>query len=634
MGIFTAVWDPAGATGTFDALEFAAAYYAVALPLCAAGLSGDHKIARGLAGAGLVLGGAHLALSATSWLIPALMAAALALPAVALARRAGPTAAGLPALIGAGLIVLAGALGPAALAPEPEPTNPATSLPWVTRIESNLYEDNVRRGQPTDPRFAIERIETVRQPEARDYLGQVTRTFLEQDLSPIGEGAGGWWLHQTRHVLPDHEFMQGRFDRYPAFRSPHNGYAKLLIEQGIVGLILWALWGLGLLVLIWRAAGAAPEAEDDPEARAQRAWIWGTSAAVLSALLVMSQTALLELAAPVLVLFVSAGALARSAHEHLGQGGWGTSWRAESSVFGWALAAVSLGAAVLTLGAFDTTSRFFQGRADQLMFHGHFKEARADYLRAHEIFPARGELLYNHALASWRLGDTQPQMLVEILEELKRAQSMRPEDARILHLRGVLHLKRRELSKATELSRAAIRRFPTYIDAYKNAAIAQNLSMNFDGATDTLEEAIALEPPAKVRVGLHESAGQIFEGPSTNPAKALEHYQAALELASTEMLRARLRGRAVEMKKRVERERLARENKPIPPELMPTKKHHNHAGEALGLPGAHDGHGHGPSKGGGPTVPPGSVSPDSLPMPMPGGAQPPGGGGGGAPSAP
>ncbi|CAN0565570.1 unnamed protein product [Laminaria digitata] len=226
---------------------------------------------------------------------------------------------------------------------------------------------------------------------------------------------------------------------------------------------------------------------------------------------------------------------------------------------------------------------------DQFMLYSKFDKASPAYDSAHEVFPAYGEVLYNQVIAESSRREAK-KSLREQVETLQLARVLRPDDARLIHLQGITYTKRSQPREAMELDKAAIHRFPGYLDAYKNLALSYNRVTEMQKAVDTLEEMVALELPSKLIPGLEESIGQMYEGPLKQPAKALSHYKNGLKHTELAFMRERLRAKVKELNKRIERERLMREGKPVPKELLPEQPH-DHAGEVLGVPG-HEGHNH------------------------------------------
>lgn len=596
VGVFTQVWDPEGATGSFDTLEFASNYYVIALPLLAAGVATGHKISRGLAAAGLLLGGAHLAMAGTSTLLPAMALAAVALPIAGLMFRKQATGGVKPlALGGAAVIAILAAIGPFVVKTEFERYNSATSTPIIAHEQVLVNPESVRGGIPRNTRFAITRYEQIKSPEEADYLAKVRSEMASQKVL-TGQGAGAWWIGQTRVAFADHPYLKGLFDIYPAFRSTHHGFYKILIEYGAIGLLLFAVWLLAALMLAVDMMRVKEEPEDG-----YGTILFGASAAVLAGTLVMFDGVVLDGQASTLLFLTSFGFLASYGGRMLSgedsEHGWAIAWNGEGHAFSPALFGICFAAGLLTVGGFSLTSDYLRSKGDQLMLYSKFDKAAPAYASAHEVFPAFGEVLYNEALAktSKREAKMSPK---EVIETLQLARVLRPDDARIIHQQALVHTSRAEPEQARELEKSAIHRFPNYLDAYKNLALSHQRKIDMAESAKVLEQMLELDPPKKLRVSVEESLGQMYEGPLGQPKKALEFYKLGYKHAELAFMRERLKSKVTELSKQIERERLLREGKPVPRELMPSEKSpHDAAGEILGIP--HGGHGdHGGGHGG------------------------------------
>lgn len=592
IGLFTVTFDAPGATGAFDAAEFGFAYYAVSLPLSAALLGHKETPYKAAGVAAIITGCAHLSMLGTSWLHFGLLAAGLII-ATAFAMTLGGKR-GKPnmiALAASALILIAGALGPATLGPQDEPYNPATSLPIMSYEQVAINPDSLREKRARDARFDIFRPESVTDPQARDYVRQLSRAHAaERPL--LGLGAAGFWLSQSRIVLGDHPFLDDQFDTYPVFRSPHNGFLKILIEYGVLGLVLFALLVCGVLA---RLKPNSDTKEDELDATL----IWGASASALAGLAVMADTALLTAPEALLAwtLALSVIGMITSKPKTI-----------ETNPLALSGPLFLAATAVIALGAFSLTSSFYRGKGDQLMLYGKHEAARTAFMSAHHIFPAHGEALYNWALT---LENSKERDKLDTKEELSIALTLRPDDARILHQVGKYYLTTQRISQMIDSETKAINRNPNLVEAYEYIAVGHDMNHDFLEATEILERALAQNPPTKARHELHTTAGRYFSGPANKPAKALDHYKKALALTEDSVLQTRLTGRITELEKRVERERLIREGKPVPLDLMPADQH-NAAGEILGAPGHGHGHGHGQQGG----MPPMIKPPPGLP-PMP-----------------
>lgn len=583
--LFTLVWNPEGATGAFDAMEFAAAYEVIALPLCLAALLGlrDVKL-RALGGFGLIFGGLHLGMVAPQWAWISFGVSSVAALAMlfALARARGK------ALVSfAGALLVVGALmgvGYAVRGDLETEAPESTSLPVVDAMTRRVTLDTKLARTPRNPRFAFDRIESLPQGQADDYLYGLTLELANQQL-PIGLGAGGWWLAQPPANPTPAPFLLDKFDHYPVFKSPHNGFARVLVDFGLLGLVLFGGWILAALSLGARGI-LALDAESDFERQDARLILCAAWGSALAGVLAMWWSAALELPEAAVV-WITAMTLALRLISMSGEvksvaSGWVSPWgldqrqRGATALVAASLMAMSVAALIPT--GLNLVAHYHRGQADQFMLRSRNEDARAAYLRAFNTYPAQGLDLYNAALAAYRTGN-----ITKMQEELEQAIALNPHDARVLGLAAMIDLRKRRFKQAASRSREAILRYPTFIEAYRILASAQNLSSEFEDASKTLLKAIALKPPVAVRGQLHYELAQLYEGPLGLAPQAVEHYDLAVKYLEPGFLHERSSRQAAELRRRVERERLMREGKPIPPGLMPKEDDHGHD---------HDGHSH------------------------------------------
>ncbi len=586
VGLFTIVWDPPGPTGTFDSAEFVAAYYTIALPPLAAGVAKGSTPSRILSGAGLLLGGAHFALCGEVWgvaLVAAIGIIGAAVPA--LIRRTQTGGVHPIALGGGAAILIAAMLGPATLGPDSSLSNPATGLPVVENNAKTVSKSAIERNAPTFTKFAIMRYESATDPVMRDYAHQ--RAIDAGKTEPlIGNGAGSFWGDATEHIDMTHPLTDDLFDIYPAFRSPHSAYLKVFAEQGIIGVALWLLTLFAIGALCLKAMMGTPEDELDDT------WVtqaWGVSAGLVAGAAAMWSTAFLEAPASAMTWFGLVGWLAHHASVRVEDGwtaGWGEPDGAGIAGFSPALFGISIAAATLTLAGFSITSGYFRGAADQFMLRGRYEQALPYYERAQRALPAHAEDLYNQAVVRMNTGGTRG-----ALPYVTQSLDLRPHDARVIHAKAKIHMANLDFLSAAKAEERALRRFPHYLEAYTSLAAAKSRATDIKSAAEVFERALALDPPISVRGTMAESLGQLYEGPLKSAKDALKWYEYALEYTEARQTREKLGTRVEEMKKRVKRERLMREGKPIPKELMP-EKDHDAAGEIMGVPGGHDGHQH------------------------------------------
>lgn len=586
VGIFSQVWDAPSPTGTFDASEFGVAYYVIALPLSAALVGAKSPVLKILGGLALIMGSVHLALLGASWMALIALAVAMVVPAAALmihSKKLGQTLS--PLVLGAACVVLiATGIGRTQFDHQDEDYNPATSLPVVATHKVLYSPDSIAKKIPRDARFAISRMESLRDDSAQDYLEGITLKAAK-DRPLIGQGSGGWWLSQSRFVDMGHPFYVERFDHYPAFHSTHNGYAKVFIEYGVLGLLLLIATFFAAIASFSAPLRAQSASTDVPSPNIHA--LWGFAASLLAGAIIMYSTSAIELAAPMAVLTAALISLAVTTH------GIEVARAATSpsrSIIT-PLIAVAAAAAMIVMGAIELTAGYYQGKADQLLLYGRFEQAHKDYLKAHDILPVHGENLYNAVLAAWRTGDAN-----EMLPLMEEAVTLRPHDARIYHLKAHLHLMRNEYKDMLNAEKTALSLYPTYLDAYENIHIANDLLMDFENAIKSIEQALTLNPPRKIRTEMHTRAASIYGGPAANPAKAIYHLEKVIPLLDNRVAIEQLSVQLEETKKRVERERLRSEGKPIPSDLMPVKEthDHNHVEDMLppGIkpPAGHDNH--------------------------------------------
>jgi len=561
VGLFSAVWDPPGATGSFDAREFAVGYYAAVLPLLVAAAVRARGLPRILAIAGGLLGAAHFGLVAN---VDMLLIWGGVLVAVTLVIAVLQGFSRLPLLfgvLGAAAIVGLLALGVAMVRPTVGSTTDATALPWV---ESGKPERDLSNPEIRDVRFAIRRTEEAPNWRARSYvLGVAFDLFREQPV--IGHGPGGWWASQTKYPRPDDPFVKGLFERWPAFRSPHNAYARVMVEFGGVGLFLLFAWLSTVFAITLTALARKEELEN---------WIiehWGLTSSVASGLVFAAFTPALERAPAATVVFVAAGLLVRESaalNEYRGLSevwtinGAGRRW--DTAVFTGILP-VALGVAAVAASVWYGVAEYQRSWGDLAMLRTQHERAVEIYADAHETLGGDGEVLYNRAMAIKRTGST------DIVELVNQAAELRPYDVRIVNLLSSIHLSTQNYAEAATASRRAVELFPNYVEGRRNLAAALDLQGRVNDAANELLAILELHPPDGLKGRIHRDLGQYYEGPLDNPAKALEHYEKALALLEDDFLKKDVEPKIEELRREIQRRRLMREGKPIPKNLMPGK---------------------------------------------------------------
>ncbi len=576
LSLTTEIWDPPGAAGAFDAREFGVGYYAMALPVLAAGaFRGATKPKKAVAAVALLLGSMHFGLCAGPIMV-AVIAGVIAatILIVGLMQGFGRLAFTFPTL-GA----LAGGLAIAAAlsfgGPKPGPANDATALPWVAELDPRPLLD---RTDVRDARFSVPRIEEAPNWQARTYvMGIAFDLFRDEPI--IGHGAGGWWARQTKFPRPEEPFVAALHQRYPAFRSPHNGLALVMTELGGVGLILLLTW----LSAIAGITVTALAGKSEPEG-----WLiehLGLSAAVLAGFTAALFTPSLEMAGPTLLLFVLAGLLVRESAALNEFKGLSAVWTINQTGRRWdtslfcGVVPVALGVGLILTAVVWCTASYYRSWGDLAMLRTQHEVAVSKYSLADDILGGDGDLLYNLALAKKRLG-----RFKEARDDVNRAALLREYDVRVINLIAAIHLHDRQYADAVKASRRAVALFPNYMEGRRTVAAALNLQGRMSDAANELMELLKLNPDDRLKGQIHRELGEFYEGPLDNPAKAIEHFEIALGLMDRNFMFDRTQESLAEMKREVERRRLRREGKPLPPELMNQKVPDGH--------GPGDGHNH------------------------------------------
>ncbi len=565
VGIFTTVWNPPGPTGTFDAMEFATAYYAVALPLTIGALLRFKGRSRYTFATCFLLAAMHFGCVAEWWAVGALLGAGAAAGLLLLVYEGTSSVLGLyPIAVLLGVVLLFKVVGFQALG-YPGETNHATSLP-VVDTRAVTVEERLEGGNLRIPVFSIGRMESVRSLEMRRYLTAVGLE-LAQERPLLGRGPGAWWRLQTKHPEMDHPAVEGEFRTYPAFKSPHNGWLRTWIEFGGIGFALLALWLAGVVTL---GLGGLGRQEEMPDFVAEQ---WGLWMTIVGGGVFMTLAPLLELApAAAIWVTVLAFTTVRSA-EIGGYRGAGMRWtwgeREEVDLPSrLAIGGIPalLGLAMMTGATVDTTSKFYRGYGDHLMLRTYYERAVDMYRQADRWMPERGGVLYNIASARWQIGELQ-----KAGEELERALEMRPHDARVLTLRARLHLKARENTKALELAKQAVNRHPNGIGARRVLVRTLYATGQIEEAAKQIQKTLDRNPPSAERASLHFLLGQLYGGPLKEFGHAEEHYNAAHEHAVSDSLRKRVKKqlKQLEQKKKKQDRKTGDSEKPRTPPGFP-----------------------------------------------------------------
>lgn len=592
--LFTPVWNPEGATGVFDGAEFLAPYAVVAMPILAAGVIRATGIRKVIAGLGLVAVAAAFGLTANLTFAGVAAGAVVVATLVVLVFQGfGRVALLMPAL---GVLVLAGAVAAVGYFVRPtEVYSDTNRLPMLT-LEHRDTMDRIIDQDVRMPLFQIGRTEEVLSPPAYPYLfGLGLDMFRDKPI--VGQGAGAWWQIQTKYSRPDDTYVKRMFDTYPAFQRAHNSYAELLAEYGLVGLLLFFGWLSSVFAVTLTGLARKEERER---------WLiehWGLISGLLAGGVMAVISPAFDFAGSAVVFFPALGLLVRESAMLNDFKGISAPWRHSQDAglsARFFLGAVPL---VLGLGMFailvpNVRSEYHRGLADHLMLRTRFDQAAEQYAKAFEAFPYRGELLYNQGVALRRTGK-----LDDAMAKMKKASELRPFDARMHVNLAQYAAYQNKGTEALTHARRSVELFRNYLDGRKAIAMAFDLDGRVEEASIEIKKTLDLEPPPKHRATLHNELARYYENNLNQPKLAIEHYQAAAKLMVDKVEREFAEFKAKELDKQVQRDRLMREGKPIPKELMPTQApDHGH--------GPDDGHGH----GGGlpvPKLPPGfEVPPD------------------------
>ena len=497
-------------------MEFAASYYAVALPILMAGIWRFADALRWVFAVSFVLAAGHFAMVA-GWTLFAIFGAAVIVSwlLVVLLQRGQAVGVLYPAV--SMVVLVAILMGGAQIFHQPSTQpNDATSLPYLKR--PNVVSSKQRKERMVrNPVFAIGRTESMIDHEMHEFLLGQDKTLASQKPA-FGHGSAAWWTLQTKTFDADHPFVADLFEVYPAFRSTHNGYSKLLVEFGAVGLCLFLLWVLGILV---SSLTALKEARERPEWMLEH---WALMTAFLSGLAFMSFTPMLEQAPGTLVWAVSAALSLRLAGVVCGFTGSTAVWTAESSgrVIGASLVAAVIGAGMLTPTVMSGVAERHRGAADQYMLRTKFGDAITHYQAAEEWYPAYGDIAYNIALAARRLGE-----LEQLHSYVEYAMELRPYDVRVLNLQGHVYLQEQEQIKALGIGRRAVDAMPNSERANKLVISSLDLLERFGQAVEHANAYIERDPPGEVKLNLYMVVGDFNYDILKRYGPAKEAYQNA-----------------------------------------------------------------------------------------------------------
>lgn len=588
VGVFTVVWDPIGPTGAMDSSEAAAAFYAIALPLLAANVIRDGVPWKALSIVGLVAGAAHFG----AVMVPPhgyLVAGALLAVTLLVVVFQGPSRAVLLyPVVGVGGLAAMIAAGVALFAPSADTYSDANRLPLAT-FEPLRNSEQIAEGLPRVANFAIGRVEEVRDVSAWEYANKIGLDLWHD--SPIGgHGAGGWWVMQTRFPRAEDAFVAKKFEHYPAFQSAHNGLVQALAEFGGVGILILLAW----LCSVAGITVAALARREEPEN-----WVmehWALAAGGFSFFTVAMVTPGLTFAGSAVVFFVALGLLVREGAVLNNFKGLSTAstFGQESGVVTKLFVGVvpaAAGVCLVVVASSATVSNYHRGLADHLMLRTHFKAAGEHYKAAWDAFPGRGEVLYNQALTMRRTGK-----VADAADLIARAQTLRPYDARIEYFAASLAAYKQQPSDVITLSKHATSLFPNYIEAHKQLALGFDMAGRVTEAASTLEHILKLDPPDRYKPLVYSELAKYYEDALQQPKKAAEAYRNAAKFTKDNINRDQWEFNAKELDKQIERDRLIREGKQIPKELLPKEAQpHDHGLPANLQPNApdpHHGHDH------------------------------------------
>lgn len=561
------VWEPVGIAGGFDSIQFAAAYYAVVIPVLVGATAVSSGIRRGFLALALLLSILHFGLIIDA---PTFGVVAASMFVVAIGTRpwkvAGEQQARDSKLAAALGVIAMGTLVAGIVAFElPDESTAAVDLPRLDSTGS-FVDDADERGNYWY--FAADRTASPVDFDYHSYLDSVTRG-LWQNEPLLGYGAGGWWLMQTDVVDDSDDEFRTAFNRYPAFRSPHSDYRRILVEQGGLGLALFLLWLAGL-----GCAAVAGWRRNDGDDGRGRLIAWALGSSVLCGMVAMSFVPLLELVSSGVVWVGAAAMMVGHAARHGGEGQWlETVEFGDAAWFRWSVAALTVvtAAAMLIPSTQHARSALDRGWADHNMLRADYEAAIDLYEQAHERYPAHAEVLYNIALGHHLLGDTPAGE-----NAIHDAVEMRPYDSRILtHAAGV-EIRERRIRPALEYAREAVRTGPSHVRAYDvYVAALQWRQRNRDAAT-VLKTFLERDPPSEEQKRVRPKYAEILIEELDDHEGGLEQLRIAADAMSPSYERNLIMDRIEEVEKTIERLELQEQGEPIPPELEPQPDDHDH----------------------------------------------------------
>ncbi len=589
MGIYEAVggsalvpvWDPTGIAGGFDSIIFAALFYALALPLLIAGVAlanGARRIFLGVATAGAAL---HLAMVVPG-LILGLTAGAMVVLAVVV-KAVGGSFEGerLKVGMGAGVLALLIAGGGLMGLDRPDRENVAVDLPRVAHSTDDL-EEMAQFSDRSFWYFDADRMESPLDQRYRPYLQSVTRGLWSQEPL-IGHGAGGWWLKQTDVIDDSDPVVGSMFDRYPAFRSPHSDPARIVVEQGVVGMSLWALFLLSLLTVMGIGMKSLKRGETRPDKERGGEWeVWALSTTVVLGMVLSFLYPLMELGSSALLWVGTAAVLVGFVGQY-GRGKWSTIVEIKPRLvvaIALALVAVVVGAALAVPSALNAKAGLERGHGDHLMLKGYFTEAAEAYEAAHAAYPAHADVLYNTSLAYGQMGQS-----MRGVDALDEALLMRPYDARYKTDYTAVMLMDQHVDTALVAGEEAVRLGPNYLRAYEVYGATLLRRVRYEEVATLLNEIMDRNPPGEPYNRAKRRYAELLADHLGEPERARKLLMEVVEEMPFDEERELLQNRISEIERRVERERFEAAGLAVPPQLEDQYHDHDH------------GHDHGPHHG-------------------------------------
>ncbi len=564
------VWDPAGVAGGFDGIVFAALFYVLALPLLVAGVALSKGARRVFLGVALAGSAVHLAMVVPGVMLAMTAVVMAAMAAVVAGRRRTVDAHRLKVAAGAGLLALVIGAGGWMAMDRPDRESVADDLPRVVQSTDDL-DEMARHSDRSFWYFDADRMEAPLDLRYRSYLQSVSRGLWSQEPL-VGHGAGGWWLKQTDVIDDSDPVVRSMFERYPAFRSPHSDPARILVEQGIIGISLWVLFLLSLITVMvggWKGLKGRREASEEGELNAL-AW-WGLSSTVVLGAALSVIYPVLELGSSA-VLWVGSAAVLLSVVGAKTDGRWSRTVEARPNLGVAVVVGVvaALAAALLMVPTvLNAKAGLERGHGDHLMLRGQFSQAIEAYESAHETYPAHADVLYNKSLAYRQTGRS-----IEGFDALDEALVMRPHDARYVTDYTRIMFLQQHIDTALVAGEEATRLGPNYLPAYEVLSATLVRRARYQKVADLQRAIMERQPPSEEYNRAKRRYAIIHGDHLGDPEKAVELLEEVIEEVPFDEERELLRNRIDAFERQIEREKLEEQGLPIPPELE--EHHHDH----------------------------------------------------------